>query len=135
MERLIHVSCLGADTASPSPRLASKARGDAALQAAFPDATLLRCGPLVGIEDRFYNDFALWRYANSGVPIVDGGANRVQPAYVVDVAEAIYRSLEFEDAKGSTYELAGPEVLTCGSPPASATVRPRPPAGRDGTHC
>jgi uncharacterized protein YbjT (DUF2867 family) len=113
VERIIHVSCLGADVASPSERLASKARGDAALQHTFPDATLIRCGPFVGIEDRYYNDFANWRYANNGVPVIDGGSNKVQPVYVIDVAEAIYRSLEFEDAKGATYELAGPEAMMC----------------------
>jgi NADH dehydrogenase len=113
VERLIHVSCLGADVDSPSPRLASKARGEVALQQAFPDATIMRCGPLVGVEDRFYTDLALWRFSNSGVPVIDGGMNKVQPVYVVDVAEAIYRSLEFEEAKGSTFELGGPSVVTC----------------------
>lgn len=78
VERLIHVSCLGAATDSPSARLASKAAGDAALAAAYPDATILRCGPLVGIEDRFYNDLANWRYANNGFPVIDGGVNKVR---------------------------------------------------------
>lgn len=115
VERLIQVSCLGADVDSPSPRLASKARGDIAVQEAFPNATLFRCGPLVGNEDRFFNDLALWRFSNSGVPVVDGGYNVLQPVWVVDVAEAIYKSLEFEDAKGSTYELGGRERLSCAS--------------------
>jgi uncharacterized protein YbjT (DUF2867 family) len=117
VERLIHVSCLGADPTSPSPRLASQGRGELALQQAFPDATIMRCGPLVGVEDRFYNDLALWRFSNYGVPVIDGGANKVQPVYVVDVAEAIYRSLEFDDSKGSTFELGGPSVMTCANSP------------------
>ena len=126
VERLINVSCLGAELDSPSPRLASKARGDAAVQEAFPDATLVRCGPLVGNEDRFYNDLALWRYSNNGVPVIDGGSNMLQPVWVIDVAEAIYKSLEFEDAKGSTYELGGPERLSC-APPDRAAAPPAVP--------
>jgi uncharacterized protein YbjT (DUF2867 family) len=54
-----------------------------------------------------------------GVPVVDGGYNRVQPVYCVDAAEAIYKSLSFDDARGSLYELGGPDALTCAplSPP------------------
>ena len=51
-ERLVHVSALGADPASPSEFLASKGRGEAAVTAAFPDATILRPGTMVGNEDR-----------------------------------------------------------------------------------
>lgn len=107
------MSCLGADTASPSPRLASRARGDEAVREAFPDSTIMRLAPLVGVEDRFFNDMALWIYANSGAPVVDGGSSMVQPVYVVDVAEAIYKSLRHDDAVGASYELGGPEKMQC----------------------
>lgn len=113
VERLIHVSCLGADTASPSARLASRARGDEAVREAFPNSTIMRFAPLVGVEDRFFNDMALWIYANSGAPVVDGGSSKVQPVYVVDAAEAIHKTLQYDDAVGSTYELGGPETMQC----------------------
>lgn len=71
----------------------------------------MRLAPLVGVEDRFFNDMALWIYANSGAPIVDGGSSKVQPVYVVDVAEAIYKSLQYDDAVGALYELGGPETM------------------------
>jgi uncharacterized protein YbjT (DUF2867 family) len=115
VERLIHVSCLGADAHSPSPRLATRGAGEEAVLDFFPNATIMRLGPLVGVEDRFYNDMALWRYSNNGVPVVDGGYSKVQPLYVVDAADAIYKSLEFEAAVGGIYELGGPEVHMCGS--------------------
>lgn len=149
VERLIQVSCLGADVGAPSKRLASKAAGDAAVRAAFPNATILRTGPQaraalhhgpdpseassvahalasplatlnprppnpqVGIEDRFFMDMAFWRYSNWGVPLIDGGYQRVQPVYVQDVAEAIYKTLEHKDAVGADYELGGPRVFQC----------------------
>lgn len=111
VERLIQVSELGAAPNSASRRLASKAAGDAAVLDAFPAATVLRVGPVVGVEDRFYTDLAIWRYSNSGVPLIDGGYNRVQPTYVVDVAEAIVKTLEVKEAAGAVYELGGPEVF------------------------
>lgn len=45
-------------------------------------------------------------------PIVDNGEARVQPAYVLDVAEAVVKSLMTKDALGKDYYLGGPEVLT-----------------------
>ena len=53
-----------------------------------------------------------------------GGLVQVQPVYVVDVAEALYRSLEFADAKGSAYDLGGPEgPMMCASMPLPSTCR------------
>lgn len=118
VERLIHVSCLGADPNSASPRLASVGKGEAAAMDAFPETTIMRFGPIVGWEDRFYNDFALWAYSAYGVPVVDGGHARVQPVYCVDAAEAIYKTLQFEEAAGSLYELGGPDSMMCDGSPA-----------------
>eukprot|EP01025_Chloroclados_australasicus_P010682 TRINITY_DN14429_c0_g1_i3.p1 TRINITY_DN14429_c0_g1~~TRINITY_DN14429_c0_g1_i3.p1 ORF type:complete len:354 (+),score=39.03 TRINITY_DN14429_c0_g1_i3:50-1063(+) len=112
VERLIQASCFGADLDSPSNRLRTRAEGDAGVLEAFPDATIMRFGPLVGMEDRFFNDMANWRYSSGGVPVVDGGAARIQPTYVIDAAHAIYDSLHFADAKGATYDLGGPDILT-----------------------
>lgn len=113
VERLIHASHLGADPNSASPRLASVGKGEAGVMDTFPSATIMRLGPLVGWEDRFFNDMALWAYSAYGVPVVDGGHARAQPVYVVDVAEAMYKSLQFDDAAGSLYELGGPDSLMC----------------------
>lgn len=45
-------------------------------------------------------------------PLVENGAGRVQPTYVLDVAEAVTKALMTKDSIGKTYHLAGPEVLT-----------------------
>lgn len=45
-------------------------------------------------------------------PLIDGGAQPVQPHHVRDVAEAVTEVLAREETKGNTYYLAGPEVLT-----------------------
>ena len=56
--RLLHVSALGADAASPSDYARSKAAGEDAVREAFPGATLFRPGLVFGPEDAFFNRFA-----------------------------------------------------------------------------
>ncbi len=46
------------------------------------------------------------------LPLVGGGVNTVQPAYVADVADAVADAVDGKAKAGATYELGGPEVLT-----------------------
>lgn len=109
---LVHVSAIGADAASPSAYGRSKAAGEAAVRAAFPDATILRPSLVFGPEDAFINRFAALARAAPAMPVVSG-ATRFQPVYVVDVARAIADSLD--DPRrfgGAMFELGGPTVYT-----------------------
>src|SRR5579864_3407930 len=56
-KRFVHISALGADPASSSAYARSKAAGEAAVRAAFPEATILRPGIVFGPEDDFFNRF------------------------------------------------------------------------------
>jgi NADH dehydrogenase (ubiquinone) 1 alpha subcomplex subunit 9 len=56
--RLVHVSHLNASLDTPSLFYASKARGEDAVRDAFPDATIVRPGPLYGYEDKLLNSIA-----------------------------------------------------------------------------
>ncbi len=109
--RLVHVSAIGADAASPSRYGRSKAEGEAAVRAAFPKATILRPSIVFGPEDQFFNRFAGLARMLPVMPVV-AGKTRFQPVYVGDVADAVIAAAEREDALGKTYELAGPRVLT-----------------------
>ncbi len=111
VERLVHVSAIGADPASPSRYGKSKAEGEAAVRAAFPGATILRPSIVFGPEDQFFNRFASLARFLPIMPVV-AGATRFQPVYVGDVADAVIAAATREDAVGKTYELAGPRVLT-----------------------
>ncbi|MCO6418491.1 complex I NDUFA9 subunit family protein [Siccirubricoccus sp. KC 17139] len=112
VERLVHVSALGADPASPSAYGRSKAAGEAAVRAAFPGATILRPSIVFGPEDQFFNRFAaLGRMLPCVMPVIAGGT-RFQPVYVGDVADAVVAAAERPEAAGQTYELGGPRVMT-----------------------
>ncbi len=108
---LVQVSAIGADVQSDSGYGRSKGEGEAAVRAAFPNATIMRPSIIFGREDQFLNRFANIIRAAPVVPVI-GGATRFQPAYVVDVAHAIATAaLDPETHGGETYELGGPEIL------------------------
>jgi uncharacterized protein YbjT (DUF2867 family) len=117
VQRLVHVSALGADPASASAYARTKAEGEAAVRAAFAGATILRPNVVFGPEDGFFNMFACMARFLPILPVLgasspkDGGA-RFQPVYVGDVADAIMAALKRDDALGATYELNGPEEMS-----------------------
>ncbi|HEY4134468.1 MAG TPA: complex I NDUFA9 subunit family protein [Alphaproteobacteria bacterium] len=110
--RLVHVSAIGADAQSRSAYARSKAAGEAAVRAAFAQATILRPSIVFGPEDDFFNRFAAMARLSPVLPLFGGGATRFQPVYVGDVADAIVNSLTLPQAAGRTFELGGPTVYS-----------------------
>lgn len=112
VEALLHVSALGADADAESAYGRSKAAGDAAVRAAFPDAIIFRPAVMFGREDAFVNRFAGMIALSPVVPVLKP-QGRQQPVYVADVAEAVVAALADARAHaGKTFEIAGPNVLT-----------------------
>ncbi len=112
VKHFVHLSALAADSRSPSAYARSKAAGEAAVQAAFPSASILRPSLVFGPEDDFFNKFAAMAGLAPALPLVGGGATRFQPVYVGDVADAVMAALERPEAAGRIYELGGPAVLS-----------------------
>ena len=110
-QRLVHISALGADAASPSLYARTKGEGEAAVREAFPSATILRPSVVFGPDDQFFNRFAGLAALLPVMPVIEGGT-RFQPVYVGDVADAVMAAIEREEARGRTYELGGPRVMT-----------------------
>jgi uncharacterized protein YbjT (DUF2867 family) len=108
--RVIHVSALGADPASPALYARSKAEGEAAVRAAAPDAVIFRPSIVFGPEDDFFNRFAAMARMMPALPLVGGGETKFQPVFVGDVAQAITKAVGGWAKGGTTYELGGPEV-------------------------
>jgi uncharacterized protein YbjT (DUF2867 family) len=110
VETLVHVSAIGADARSDSLYQRSKARGEAAVMAAFPRAVILRPSIMFGPGDNFFNRFAFMTRLGPILPIF-GGRTRFQPVYVEDVAQAAVKGVTGQAAPG-VYELGGPDVET-----------------------
>lgn len=129
VDRVVHVSALGADPEGPSRYQRSKGRGEAVLQAAGLRLTVLRPSVIFGDGDRFLHLFARLQAVLPVLPLAGAGA-RFQPVWVEDVAEAIVRCLpphaRARASQGQILECAGPEVLTLAD-----LVRL---AGRHGSH-
>lgn len=111
VRRVVHVSALGVGPDGPSLYLRSKAAGEAALQAAGLQLSILRPSVIFGADDAFMNLFARMQAVAPVFPLAGGGA-RFQPVWVQDVAEAVVRALEQPASIGQIYECAGPEVYT-----------------------
>ena len=97
MERLIHVSGIGADPASSAPYIASRGKGEIAVQQGFPGAILIRPAVMFGPDDAFLTTVARLLRILPVYPMF-GRGTKLQPVYVEDVAEGIARGFE----KGSS---------------------------------
>ncbi len=111
---LVHISAIGADAGSSVAYAKTKAAGEAAVLAAFPEAVVLRPSVVFGEDDAFINLFA-GLIASAPVMPVFAADSRFQPVFVDDVAEAVANALA-APAKfaGQTFELGGPEAIAIG---------------------
>ncbi|QEL23617.1 complex I NDUFA9 subunit family protein [Bosea sp. F3-2] len=112
IDRLVHVSALGADAESASAYARTKAEGEAAVFAAVPGAIVLRPSVMFGPEDTFFNRFASMARMLPVLPLVGDGVTKFQPAFVGDVAEVAARAVDGTVQGGRVYELGGPEVMS-----------------------
>lgn len=111
VQRLIHLSGIGADAASSSPYIRSRGEGERAVHEAFPDATLIRPAIMFGSGDSFLNAILKLLRRLPAYPMFGNGTTRLQPVHVEDVATAISRALSRE-VRGATVECGGPRVYT-----------------------
>ncbi len=108
VERLVHISAIGADEEADTLYAQSKGKGEAAIREHFPTAVILRPSVVFGAEDQFFNRFAGMSRLGPVLPLV-GADTRFQPVYVDDVAAAAVEGVEGR-AEPGVYELGGPET-------------------------
>lgn len=107
----VHVSAIGADPHSTADYARTKAEGEEAVRAAFPEATIVRPSVLFGSDDGFLMMFAGLISAFPMLPVFAPDA-RLQPLLVDDAAEALASIVVNPQLRGKIYEIGGPEVLT-----------------------
>lgn len=108
IERMVHISAIGADMEAQSEYSSTKGEGEAGVLAHMPDAVILRPSIVFGPEDDFFNRFAGMTRLSPVLPVVSGGT-KFQPVYVDDVAHAAELAV-LGTAEGGIYELGGPET-------------------------
>ncbi len=107
---LVHMSALGVDAAAEvSDYARSKLDGEAAVLAAFPEATIVRPSLIFGKGDGFFNLMGTLARMLPVMPVISG-KTLFQPVYIGDVADALLLAAEGETKPGKIYELGGPEV-------------------------
>ena len=108
---LVHISAIGADSASASNYGRTKGQGEAAVRKAFAQATIIRPSLVFGAEDQLTNRFA----AMGRFPLVPVLApnTKFQPVFVRDLAQAIAEAaLDPAAYGGKIYEIGGPQILS-----------------------
>jgi len=127
VQKLVHLSALGASENAQSLYARSKAAGENAVRAAFESAVVLRPSVVFGPQDDFFNRFAKMACVapalpvfgcpfpairNGGLDCYGDGGTKFQPVNAGDLADAVVQGLESDDTGGKTYELGGPHVFS-----------------------
>jgi uncharacterized protein YbjT (DUF2867 family) len=112
IKRFVHLSGIGADAASPSPYIRNRGEGEAAVQAAFPGAVVIRPAVMFAPDDAFLTTILGLLRTLPAYPLFGDGRTRLQPVYVDDVAAAIAQILRQTQRPYPIYELAGPRVYS-----------------------
>ena len=110
VERLVHLSALGASMDERFPYLRSKWLGEEAVRASDRDFTILRPSVVHGEGAGFFRPI-VWSLRWAPVyPMVAGGKTRFSPLWIDDLSRCVAGSLRGEQT-GATVDLGGPEVL------------------------
>ncbi len=110
-QALVQVSAIGADRLSNSVYARTKGDGEARVQAAFPEAVIVRPSLIFGPEDNFFNRFGALSRLSPIMPVI-GGKTLMQPVFAGDVGQAIAAALGGQATEGAVYELGGPAIYT-----------------------
>lgn len=115
IERLLHMSALGAAIDAPSHYLRTKAEAEQLLPmtpGGIPATTVFAPSVIFGRGDTFINRFVRLLKRSPGVLPLPFPRARLAPVYVGDVAEAFVTSLTRRDTFGRRYALYGPRTYT-----------------------
>jgi NADH dehydrogenase len=110
VERIVHLSALGAGKDERFPYLRSKWLGEEAVRSSDRTFTVLRPSVLHGEGAGFFRPI-VWTLRWAPVyPMVAGGQTRFSPMWIDDLARCVAASLRGQQAS-RTLDLGGPEVL------------------------
>ena len=112
IERLLHMSALGADVNGPSHYQRTKGEGEKLVLASGLHVTTFRPSVIFGPGDSFLRRFARLLHLTPLVfPLAVPNAH-FATVYVLDVVEAYARAIDNSATVGQSYELCGPHEYT-----------------------
>jgi uncharacterized protein YbjT (DUF2867 family) len=112
VERLVHISGIGADAASQSRYIRKRGEGELAVRAAFSEALFIRPAVMFGPDDAFLTTILKLLRQLPVYPMFGRGRTRLQPAYVEDVAEAVARVIGRAETHSRMFEFGGPRLYS-----------------------
>jgi uncharacterized protein YbjT (DUF2867 family) len=112
VQRLVHVSGIGADTASTSQYVRKRCEGELVVRAAFDDALFVRPAVMFGPDDAFLTTILKLLRQLPVYPMFGRGLTRFQPVYVEDVAEAVVRLIRRPETPSTIFEFGGPCIYS-----------------------
>jgi nucleoside-diphosphate-sugar epimerase len=113
VDRIVFLSYVGADRASPNDYLRAKGRAEELLHRCGRDAVVLRCTHVFGPpDDPGPTVSALLARPGRSAWILGTGRQRVAPVYREDVVDAIVRAALDLRAPHGRFDLPGPDAMT-----------------------
>jgi uncharacterized protein YbjT (DUF2867 family) len=112
VERLVHLSGIGADAASASLYIRKRGEGELAVRAEFAGALLVRPAVMFGTDDAFLTTILGLLRRLPVYPMFGSGRTRLQPVDADDVAQAIATMLGRPQAQPVAIECGGPHVYS-----------------------
>ncbi|MFM7293298.1 MAG: complex I NDUFA9 subunit family protein [Burkholderiales bacterium] len=115
VQRLVHMSAIGADVGGPSQYLRSRGRGEAVVAEIAKRTglavTVFRPSVVYGEHDKFLNMFMKLVKLFPVIPLGSPEAT-FQVVWVQDVARAVTMAIDMPETVGKTYPLVGPKVYS-----------------------
>jgi NADH dehydrogenase len=112
IQRLIHVSCLGAGDESDGEYLTTKHDAEDLVRQTKLYWTIFRPSYIFGEKFPFLDVIMPLIKFRLFMPVVGSGQNNIQPVHVDNVAQAIVSSVYDKGTVAKTFDLAGPDQLS-----------------------
>lgn len=113
VERVVFLSCLGADPHSDNEYLRAKGLAEEVVRRSGRDAVVFRCGHVYGPPEE-PGPTAGTFLSKQGRPVrvIGNGRQRIMPLYREDVVDAIVRAALDASSYHGRFDLTGPETMT-----------------------
>jgi NADH dehydrogenase len=112
LDRLVHISGIGADARSRSAYVRSRGEGEEVVRAGFSGATIFRPSAMFGPGDALLTTLIDLVRRLPIVPLFGDGSTRLQPVHVENVAAAVAAFLAAADQPAPNHELGGPQIFS-----------------------